>query len=69
ARAEAEEQARREAAAREAEARARAEAEERARREAAARETEAQARLEAEERLRVLRERLKALGIEPDDVL
>ena len=53
ARAEAEEQARREAA-------ARAEAEEQARRDAAA-------RAEAEERLRVLRERLKALGIELED--
>ena len=83
ARAEAEERAQREAAAREAEARARAEAEERAQREAAARveaeararqeaearEAEARARAEAEARLRVLRERLRALGIEPDDAL
>ena len=67
ARAEAEERARREAAAREAEARARKEAEERAQREAAAREAEARARAEAEARLRVLRERLRALGIEPGD--
>ncbi len=42
-------------------ARARAEAEERARAEAAA-------RAEAEERLRALRERLRALGIDPDNV-
>jgi uncharacterized membrane protein YqiK len=83
ARAEAEERARREAEAREAEARARQEAEERAQREAAARveaeararqeaearEAEARARAEAEARLRVLRERLRALGIEPDDAL
>jgi len=83
ARAEAEERAQREAAAREAEARARQEAEERAQREAAARveaeararqeaearEAEARARAEAEARLRVLRERLRALGIEPDDAL
>jgi len=69
ARAEAEERAQREAAAREAEARARAEAEERAQREAAAREAESRARAEAEARLRVLRERLRALGIEPDDAL
>jgi len=67
ARAEAEERAQREAAAREAEARARMEAEERAQREAAAREAEARARAEAEARLRVLRERLRALGIEPED--
>jgi Uma2 family endonuclease len=52
ARADAEERARAEAAAREAEARARVEAEERARAEAAAREAEAQARVEAEERAR-----------------
>ena len=52
ARAEAEERARTEAAAREAEARARVEAEERAQREAAAREAEARARVEAEERAR-----------------
>ena len=69
ARAEAEERARQEAAAREAEARARMEAEERAQREAAAREAEARARAEAEARLRVLRERLRALGIEPEDEL
>ncbi len=69
ARMEAEERAQREAAAREAEARARAEAEERAQREAAAREAEARARAEAEARLRVLRERLRALGIEPEDEL
>ena len=83
ARAEAEERARREAEAREAEARARQEAEERAQREAAARveaeararqeaearEAESRARAEAEARLRVLRERLRALGIEPDDAL
>jgi flagellar biosynthesis GTPase FlhF len=69
ARAEAEERAQREAAAREAEARARMEAEERAQREAAAREAEARARAEAEARLRVLRERLRALGIEPEDEL
>ena len=83
ARVEAEERARREAEAREAEARARQEAEERAQREAAARveaeararqeaearEAEARARAEAEARLRVLRERLRALGIEPDDAL
>ena len=83
ARAEAEERARREAEAREAEARARQEAEERAQREAAARveaeararqeaearEAEARARQEAEARLRMLRERLRALGIEPDDAL
>ena len=73
ARAEAEARARQEAAARaEAEARARqeaaarAEAEARARQEAAAREAEAAARAEAEARLRVLRERLQALGIDPD---
>ena len=48
----AEERAQREAAAREAEARARAEAEEQARREAAAREAEAHARAEAEEQAR-----------------
>ena len=80
ARAEAEERARREAEAREAEAAARAEAEARAQqeaaaraeaearaqREAAAREAEAAARAEAEARLRVLRERLQALGIDPD---
>jgi len=41
-------------------ARARVEAEERARAEAAARS-------EAEERLRALRERLRALGIDPDN--
>jgi Uma2 family endonuclease len=52
ARVEAEERARAEAAAREAEAQARVEAEERARAEAAAREAEAQARVEAEERAR-----------------
>ena len=83
ARAEAEERARQEAAAREAEARARMEAEARAQREAAARveaeacarqeaearEAEARARQEAEARLRMLRERLRALGIEPDDAL
>jgi colicin import membrane protein len=69
ARAEAEDRAQREAAAREAEARARQEAEARARQEAAAREAEARARVEAEARLRVLRERLRALGIEPDDAL
>jgi len=67
ARAEAEERARQEAAAREAEARTRMEAEARAQREAAAREAEARARQEAEVRLRVLRERLRALGIEPED--
>jgi colicin import membrane protein len=67
ARKEAEERAQREAAAREAEARARKEAEERTQREAAAREAEARARAEAEARLRVLRERLRALGIEPGD--
>jgi len=81
ARVEAEERAQREAAAREAEARARVEAEERARAEAAAREAEARARVEAEERaraeaaarseaeerLRALRERLRALGIDPDN--
>ena len=80
ARAEAEARARREAEAREAEAAARAEAEARARQdaaaravaeararqEAAAREAEAAARAEAEARLRVLRERLQALGIDPD---
>ena len=80
ARVEAEERARREAEAREAEAAARAEAEARAQqeaaaraeaearaqREAAAREAEAAARAEAEARLRVLRERLQALGIDPD---
>jgi colicin import membrane protein len=83
ARAEVEERAQQEAAARESEARARAEAEERAQREAAARaeaeerarqeaaarEAEAAARAEAEARLRALRERLRALGIEPDDAL
>jgi colicin import membrane protein len=67
ARAEVEERAQQEAAARESEARARAE--ERARQEAAAREAEAAARAEAEARLRALRERLRALGIEPDDAL
>ena len=67
ARAEAEERARQETAAREAEARTRMEAEARAQREAAAREAEARARQEAEVRLRVLRERLRALGIEPED--
>jgi colicin import membrane protein len=83
ARVEAEARARQEARAREAEARARQEAEARARQEAAARveaeararqeaearEAEARARAEAEARLRVLRERLRALGIEPDDAL
>jgi colicin import membrane protein len=83
ARAEVEERAQQEAAARESEARARQEAEARARQEAAARveaeararqeaearEAEARARAEAEARLRVLRERLRALGIEPDDAL
>ena len=81
ARAEAEERARREAEAREAEAAARAEAEARAQqeaaaraeaearaqREAAAREAEAAARAEAEARLRVLRERLRALGVDLDN--
>jgi hypothetical protein len=80
ARLEAEERARAEAAAREAEARARLEAEERARAEAAAREAaeerarveaaareaEARARLEAEERAERLAARLRALGIDPD---
>ena len=61
--------ARQEARAREAEARARVEAEARARQEAEAREAEARARAEAEARLRALRERLRALGIEPDDAL
>jgi len=51
-----------------AEAVARLEAEERARAEAVAREAEARARVEAEERLRALRERLRALGIDPDNV-
>jgi colicin import membrane protein len=83
ARMEAEARARQEAEAREAEARARMEAEARAQREAAARveaeacarqeaearEAEARARAEAEARLRALRERLRALGIEPDDAL
>ncbi len=67
---EAEARARQEAEARaQREAAARVEAEARARQEAEAREAEARARQEAEARLRVLRERLRALGIEPDDAL
>ncbi len=75
ARAEAEERARAEAEARAAEARARAEAEERARAEAEARAAEARARAEAEaraaaaeERAARLAERLRALGMNPDDL-
>ncbi|MDW8234929.1 MAG: hypothetical protein RMJ54_19325, partial [Roseiflexaceae bacterium] len=59
---------RQEAAARDAEVRARREAEERARQEAAARDAEARARREAEERAARLAERLRALGIDPDNV-
>ena len=61
ARAQAEERAQREAARAQAEAAARAQAEERARREAAA-------RAQAEERARRLAERLRASGIDPDNV-